>query len=621
MQNDKESTLTSAKNDTKDSDDTGSVISDTADHMVAGNTEEKKERTLTGSNVSDDATEDYSINSSTTSPDIEAGPQSYYINSGDMEESDGFGQDDFVDVTRTETHAIAQRRLSRMLTNADTIADQTRKDEEEGKPIPPMGGGKPMPEMLPSSDAYTVTFEGDDDPLHPFNWPVKKKIIQCIVIASDTFCIGIGSSIFASGTSQVMARFKIAEVVASLGTSLYVLGFACGPVIWAPLSELHGRRPILLLSCFLFGVFNFAVAVSDRLESVMICRFFAGALGSAPMVVVPASFADIFDNKSRGSAIILFSMAVFCGPLLAPVFGAFIVANPHMGWRWTEFMTGILAMVAWGFTVIYGSETHHPILLVDRAEEIRRRTGNWGIHASHEEFKLSLKEIAENNLTRPIRMLFTEPILFSLTIYNSFIYGMMYLFLTAYPIVFSEGYGMPAGVAELPYLALIIGELIGGAFCLQYEKTYNRKLDANKGKIVPEDRLPPMPYGAVAFPIGLLWFCWTGNYPEKIHWIVPTLSGLMTGFGLIVIFIPSINYIVDCYLVFAASAVAGNTFLRCSFGCAFPLFAEFMFNALGTNWSGLLLGLFSLLLIIFPVCFIKYGSKIRSKSKYAIQDD
>jgi DHA1 family multidrug resistance protein-like MFS transporter len=77
-----------------------------------------------------------------------------------------------------------------------------------------------------------------------------------------------------------------------------------------------------------------------------------------------------------------------------------------------------------------------------------------------------------------------------------------------------------------------------------------------------------MMVGAVLFPIGLFWFAWTGNYPS-IHWIVPTLSGLLTGAGIMLIFLQALNYLIDAYLMVAASAIAANTFLRSFFGAGF----------------------------------------------------
>ena len=511
----------------------------------------------------------------------------------------------------SDTNEKVSRRLSKRLTGVDDL------HYDENEPIPPMGDDKEYPPMLPDVSAYSVGFDGPKDPIHPQNWSLSKKLIQCALIGINTFCVAFGSAIFAQAVLPLAAKYHVHYVVTTLSVTLYVLGFATGPIIWAPLSELYGRRPVLVISSFTFCCFNFAVAVSDRLESILICRFFAGCLGAAPLVVVPASFADMFGNETRGTAIVIFTMAVFVGPLVAPFIGAFIVANHSLGWRWTEFLVGILSAASFAFILVFESETHHPIILVYKAREIRRKTGNWGIHAPHDEFSLTIKEIAENNLTRPLKMLFTEPILFFITLYNAFIYGMVYLFLSAYPIVFADGYGMAPGVAELPYFGLVIGQFLGGAYCIFEERTYNRKMRESGGKVIPENRLPPMLVGGIAFPIGLLWFCWTGNYHRTVHWIVPTVSGLFTGFGLISIFVPSLNYVIDTYLVLAASALAGNTFLRSIFGGVFPLFATFMFTKMGTNWAGLLLGLFSVLLILCPLSFMKWGKQLRQKSKYA----
>ena len=511
----------------------------------------------------------------------------------------------------SDTNEKVSRRLSKRLTGVDDL------HYDENEPIPPMGDDKEYPPMLPDVSAYSVGFDGPKDPIHPQNWSLSKKLIQCALIGINTFCVAFGSAIFAQAVLPLAEIYHVHYVVTTLSVTLYVLGFATGPIIWAPLSELYGRRPVLVMSSFTFCCFNFAVAVSDRLESILICRFFAGCLGAAPLVVVPASFADMFGNETRGTAIVIFAMAVFVGPLLAPFIGGFIVANHSLGWRWTEFLVGILSAASFAFILVFESETHHPIILVYKAREIRRKTGNWGIHAPHDEFSLTIKEIAENNLTRPLKMLFTEPILFFITLYNAFIYGMVYLFLSAYPIVFADGYGMAPGVAELPYFGLVIGQFLGGAYCIFEERTYNRKMRESGGKVIPENRLPPMLVGGIAFPIGLLWFCWTGNYHRTVHWIVPTVSGLFTGFGLISIFVPSLNYIIDTYLFLAASALAGNTFLRSIFGGVFPLFATFMFTKMGTNWAGLLLGLFSVLLILCPLSFMKWGKQLRQKSKYA----
>ncbi|KAI4190457.1 MAG: hypothetical protein L6R41_000762 [Letrouitia leprolyta] len=367
---------------------------------------------------------------------------------------------------------------------------------------------------------------------------------------------------------------------------------------------------------FGFSVFSVATAVGKDLQTVLLTRFFAGVFGSCPLAVVAAVFSDMFDNKTRGLAITVFSMTVFTGPLLAPFIGGFIIMNPTLGWRWTEYLVAIMGFLAFGLNLIFLEETYPPIVLVDKAATLRRRTLNWGIHAKQEEIEVDFRELVTKNFSRPLRLLVTEPIVLLLSIYMAFIYGLLYLFLTAYPIVFQQTHGFSPGVGGLPYFGMILGQISAGVYIATTQPAYNRKLAANGGVPIPEWRLFPVILGGVAFTGGLFWFGWSGYKPET-HWIVPTLSGLLTGFGLLSIFLQSLNYLVDAYLMFAASAIAANTFLRSIAGAVFPLFSMYMFSALGVNWAGSLLGFVALALVPIPIVFYKYGHRIRARSSFA----
>lgn len=265
---------------------------------------------------------------------------------------------------------------------------------------------------------------------------------------------------------------------------------------------------------------------------------------------------------------------------------------------------------------LFLEETYPPVILIEKAAELRRRTKNWGIHAKQEEIEIDFRELITKNFSRPMRLLVTEPIVLLLSIYMAFIYGLLYLFLTAYPIVFQQIHGFSGGVGGLPYFGMIIGMVCAGIYIALTNPSYNRKLAANNGIPIPEWRLPPVIIGGLSFAGGLFWFGWSG-YKADIHWIVPTLSGLLTGFGLLSIFLQSLNYLVDAYLMFAASAIAANTFMRSLAGAGFPLFSQYMFKALGVNWAGTLLGCVALILVPIPVCFLIYGERIRQKSAFA----
>jgi len=276
----------------------------------------------------------------------------------------------------------------------------------------------------------------------------------------------------------------------------------------------------------------------------------------------------------------------------------------------------IFGFVAFFLNLFFLEETYPPVILITKAAELRRRTKNWGIHAKQEEIEIDLRELVTKNFSRPLRLLATEPIVLLLSIYMAFIYGLLYLFLTAYPIVFQEIHGFKPGVGGLPYFGMITGMICAGIYIVLTQPAYNRKLAANNNVPVPEWRLMPVIVGGVAFAGGLFWFGWSG-YKKEIHWIVPTLSGLLTGFGLLSIFLQSLNYLVDAYLMFAASAIAANTFLRSLAGACFPLFATYMFDSMGVNWAGTLLGCVAVVLVPIPIAFYIYGERIRRRSAFA----
>jgi DHA1 family multidrug resistance protein-like MFS transporter len=104
--------------------------------------------------------------------------------------------------------------------------------------------------------------------------------------------------------------------------------------VWAPFSELYGRRLPVLVAAVGFTLFTFAVATAENLQTIMICRFFSGIFGSCPLAVTAAIFADMYGNETRGLAVAVFSATVFMGPLFAPFIGGFIV-DSYLGWRWT----------------------------------------------------------------------------------------------------------------------------------------------------------------------------------------------------------------------------------------------------------------------------------------------
>lgn len=104
---------------------------------------------------------------------------------------------------------------------------------------------------------------------------------------------------------------------------------------------------------------------------------------------------------------------------------------------------------------------------------------------------------------------------------------------------------------------------------------------------------------------------------SSIHWIVPSLAGVFLACSNLLLFVGFLNYLVDTYLMYAASAMAANTILRSACAATAPLFTDKMFHKLGVGGGGSLVGGLATVLAIIPFVFWKYGKKIRIRSKFA----
>lgn len=171
------------------------------------------------------------------------------------------------------------------------------------------------------------------------------------------------------------------------------------------------------------------------------------------------------------------------------------------------------------------------------------------------------------------------------------------------------------GVSALPFTAFIVGIFLGSGLIAYSTATNFTRAYHKHGKAIPEERLPPMIVGAIALPVGLLWFAWTSD--PDITWVPQVLSVALIGLGCMVPFWQGMSYLIDCYGFYSNSAIAVNTFIRSFFGAFFPLFTPTMYHKLGVPWASSLLAFICIAFTPVPVLFYVYGAKIREKSKWA----
>lgn len=498
-------------------------------------------------------------------------------------------------------------QLTRTLSRRDTALSRIRSRPT----VPPFN--HPLARQ-PTAPDVLVDFDGPDDPYRPINWPTHKKVSTTLLYGLVTMTATWASSSYSAGTAQVAAEFGVDRQVATLGTTLFLLGFGVGPLLWAPLSEVFGRRPAVLTPMFVGICFSFATAAAKDLQTVMLTRFFGAFFASAPVTNTGGVLGDLFSPAYRGIAMAGYAMAVVGGPTVGPIVSAAVAVQPGYGWRWTEYITGMLQASVLLMAVIFVDETYPPRLLVWKAARLRHESGNWALHAKFEEWDVSIEELARKFLVRPVQLLCT-PICFLVALYASFCYGILYMQLGAIPIIFYEVRGWPFVSSELPFLALCLGTITGAGINIANQLNYNKSYHAAGDHAVPEKRLPPMMLGSVLFACGQFITGWTAD--PSIPWIVPVIGLYLSGCGFNTIFQAALNYLVDTFQVYAASAVAANTFLRSCFAAAFPLIVTPMYHNIGVGPGSSIFAGFACLLIPVPFVFYVYGRRIRAANKWS----
>lgn len=143
-----------------------------------------------------------------------------------------------------------------------------------------------------------------------------RKWTTALSQAISFFAVTFGSSVYASSIPEIMQDFQISQEMAMLGLALYVLGFAVGPILWAPMSEVYGRKPTFIISYTTYLGFTIAAPYANNITALLLLRFFASAFGSSAQTNPGAIIADMFAQEERGSVMAIFAACPFLGPAL-----------------------------------------------------------------------------------------------------------------------------------------------------------------------------------------------------------------------------------------------------------------------------------------------------------------
>ncbi|KAK6458403.1 major facilitator superfamily domain-containing protein [Scheffersomyces xylosifermentans] len=428
--------------------------------------------------------------------------------------------------------------------------------------------------VIENSEQIIVTWDSDDDPENPQNWPIYQKVILIIEITFLTTSVYIGSAVYTPGVEEIKESFGIGQVVATLPLTLFVVGYGIGPMIFSPMSEnaAFGRTSIYITTLFLFFILQIPSALVDNIAGLCILRFLGGIFASPALATGGASVCEILSIPFGPVGIAAWNMGVVCGLSLGPLVGS--VLTDEGGWRWPFWFMAIIS----GFSLITLSwllpETYEKTLLTRKAKRLRALTGNSNIvsHGEIESASLTLRELTVETLWRPVEIIIFEP------------------------VVNKKFTLVEMGTA---YVSIIAGIIIA---CSVYVPI----LIAGQ-EVQPEVFTRITIVGSLLMPPGLFIFGWTAS--EDLPFIAPLIGAAIFASGM-------------SFPKNVASVFAGNGLFRSVIAGCFPLFGNPLFDNLATGrfpvaWGSSILGFICVGMMAIPVFFYTYGPNLRARSRYS----
>ncbi|CCF44850.1 major facilitator superfamily transporter [Colletotrichum higginsianum] len=446
-----------------------------------------------------------------------------------------------------------------------------------------------------------------------------------IVVAgfTCTFNGNLGSSMPSGALDAISEQFDVSNRVhLILLNSLFMCGYVLGPLLFGPLSEYIGRRPVLIGTYLGYFVFMLACSGAPNYPALLVFRLLSGINAAAPTTVIGGLYADILDDPAvRGNAMAVYMTVTTVGPLIGPIVSGF---SSPVSWRWPFWIAGIIA--ACGLPLVLTlPETYAPVLHNKAAKrQMKRNKGAEGKQQQQQQQEqeqqqqLELKPFEVRKIfLRPMKLLFTEPILLFTSAYLTLAYAVFYLLFQAYPVIFQGFYGLSPGMAGLAFLPVVVGVALALVNFWTWTWYHDRETKAGaKWTQNPINRrLPLACMAAPLMVIALFWLGWT-VWPSTSP-VVSMLSGILFGWGFNMLFMGMINYLTDVFRQYSASAHAAASMTRSIGAILLPLAADSMYADLGVHWAPSLLGFVALAMGTIPFIFIRFGDRLSRSSKTA----
>jgi MFS transporter, DHA1 family, multidrug resistance protein len=184
---------------------------------------------------------------------------------------------------------------------------------------------------------------------------MNKRPSYAILIAISA--VGpLALNIFMPSLPGLQNYFGVSYATAQLTLTLYLIGMAVCQLIYGPLSDRYGRRPLLLAGMAIFVAASFAASLAPSIEWLIAARLLQAIGGSSGIVLARAMIRDVYDREKSASVISYVTMAFVLAPMVAPTLGGLL--DGFAGWQGGFYLMLILGALVLTAAVFTLPETH-----------------------------------------------------------------------------------------------------------------------------------------------------------------------------------------------------------------------------------------------------------------------